>query len=139
MLGLKILAARIGKMATKKAVSRPSQATGKAPSKRLVERRKKTAKGKPGYFANPINGKKGIPFYIAFVEYGGDRFYYAGSKATGEPLFDDDIQKAFLSREVEALKRHLKAEALGHLRAKKLSVKIIRAFIDQKGNTIPNE
>ena len=126
-------------MATKKAVSRPSQATGKAPSKRLIERRKKTASGKPGYFANPIKGKKAIPFYIAFTEYNGDRFYYAGSKATGEPRFDDDIQKAFLSREEEALEQHLKAEALGHLRDKKLRVKIIRAFLDSKGNTIPNE
>lgn len=39
--------------AKRKGVTRPSQATGKAPTKRLVQRRKKTAKAPPGYFANP--------------------------------------------------------------------------------------
>lgn len=37
-----------------KAVSRPSQATGKKPSKRLVARRVKTAKAPAGFFANPV-------------------------------------------------------------------------------------
>lgn len=37
----------------KKSATRPSQATGKAPTKRLVARRKKTARVPEGFFANP--------------------------------------------------------------------------------------
>lgn len=41
-----------------KPVTRPSQATGKRPSKRLLARRKATAKAPPGFYANPRASKK---------------------------------------------------------------------------------
>ena len=40
-----------------KSVKRPSQATKKAPTKRLVARRVATKKAPPGYFANPVKPK----------------------------------------------------------------------------------
>lgn len=121
----------------KKSISRPSQATGKAPSKRLVERRKKTAKAPAGHFANPIVGEKAAPFYVAFVEHEGDRYYYGGSKADGTPIFDSDVEKAFLSHEKTPLANHMKAETRQHLARKGLKVKVIRVYIDKKGRTIP--
>jgi hypothetical protein len=123
----------------KKAVSRPSQATGKKPTKRLVERRKKTASAPKGYFANPIVGEKAAPFYVAFVEHEGDRYYYGGSKTDGTPLFDTDIERAFLSHESKPMMRHVKAEAMAHIRGKGLKLKVIRVYIDKKGKVIPGE
>ncbi len=38
----------------RKSTARPSQATGKAPTKRLVARRRKTARAPKGFFANPV-------------------------------------------------------------------------------------
>ena len=43
---------------TRVRVNSPSMATGDAPSKRLVKRRKKTAKAPAGYYANPRGGFK---------------------------------------------------------------------------------
>lgn len=40
-----------------KGVTRPSQATGKRPSARLVKRRKLTKRAPAGFFANPLNTK----------------------------------------------------------------------------------
>lgn len=40
---------------SKRGVTRPSQITGKAPTKRLLKRRKATAKAPAGFFANPVD------------------------------------------------------------------------------------
>lgn len=123
----------------KKSITRKSQATGKAPSKRLVARRKKTARGPAGYFANPIKGTKAARFYAAYVLVNGERYYYGGSRANGAPIFDTDIKKAFIAHEKTPMVNHVKAEARQHIRHSGLKMAAIRVYIDEKGQIIPGE
>jgi len=123
----------------KRSIKRPSQATGKSPTKRLVKRRKKTAAGPKGYFANPIKGKKAAKFFAAYVEVGGDRYYYGGSKANGKPIFDSDLKKAFISHEKTPMANHVRAETRMHLQQRGLKFKVIPVYVDDKGGIIPGE
>src|SRR5574340_850788 len=91
---------------------------------------KKKAAPKKKAFKNPIVGEKAAPLYVAEVEHEGDRYYYGGSKANGMPIFDSDIEKAFLSHESKPMAHHVSAEAKQHLRGKGLKMKVIRVYID---------
>ena len=70
-------------MAIKKPINRPSQVTKKAPSKRLVNRRKKNTKS--GYFPNPVKKSpiKKDPFKFV-VEKASDAGFYKIAKFANE-------------------------------------------------------
>lgn len=120
----------------KKAITRVSQATRKPPTKRLVARRKKTASGPKGYFANPIKGAKAIPLYAAYIEHEEIRYYYGGSKPDGTPIFDSDIKKAFLSGEKTPLANHMKAETAAHLQKSGHKIRLTKVYFSD-GEVIP--
>lgn len=114
-----------------------------APKKKAIAKKKATVKKKAApkkRFINPIKGNKTAPFYVAYVEHEEDRYYYGGSKTNGDPIFDSDIEKAFLSHEKTPLAHHMKAETHQHLAKRGLKVKVIRAYVDPKtGKTYPGE
>lgn len=126
-------------------VNRPSQrphkgtkGATKAPTKRLINRRKKTLAGPRGYFANPIKGEKLARFYVGFVQHDGEQYYYGGSHKNGSPILDSNIQNAFISSKVQPLIDHMKAEMKAHTK-KPVQIGVAQVYVDSKGKIIPGE
>ena len=89
-------------------VSRPSQATGKAPSSRLKKRRMKAKSAPKGYFPNPV--KKPIPkkIYTIFGKYTGNAGYWTGRKSLTTEL--SEAAHFGTKKVAEEMKKALKDE-----------------------------
>ena len=84
-------AGKFAKNPAKRKVTRASQTTGEPPTKRLVKRRKKTATGPKGFFANPKQ-KRTIP-YTASEASGKNKRYLVRDLTTGEDIAEFGTKK----------------------------------------------
>ena len=133
----------VKKSSAKAYVTRKSQMTGKAPSARLKARRKKVVKKKvPGYFPNPIKGKKVATLYGVYISFNEDRYYYIGADTNGKPIFDSDVQKSLLSSKKTQFGNQIKKSVEKHFnktQLQKVKLHIIKMYVASDGNIIPGE
>lgn len=78
---------------SKRGITRPSQITGKAPTKRLLKRRKSTTKAPKGFFANPVSARASWCHFGIKVNAGNDR---NGNPRRAIAFFRHDGEKATL-------------------------------------------